>query len=81
MTSEDKKETGNNSTVSPRKRLDIKEAAKYLGMSVSTLRQLCYANKITYYKPVKALEFLPEDLDSYVESKRIEAKPVVQPAN
>ena len=75
MTQGNNKEQGN----SPEKRLNIKEAAIYLGISTSTLRKLCYEKKIPYYKPLKSLEFKPSDLETWRESSRIEPETTPQP--
>ena len=60
----------------PENKLNIKQAAIYLGISTHTLRKLCYDRKIPFYKPFKSLEFRASDLDAWVESKRIEPNPV-----
>ena len=55
-----------------RKLLTSKEAAKYLGISLSYLRKLMMNRVIPMYKPNgKLCYFEPVDLDAYLTSVRI----------
>lgn len=55
-----------------RKLLTSKEAAKYLGISLSFLRKMMMNRIIPMYKPNgKLCYFDPEDLDAYLTSVRI----------
>lgn len=54
-------------------KLGTKAAASYLGISVHTLGKWCSAKRIPYYKVGKERSFKKEDLDKFVESRRVEA--------
>jgi excisionase family DNA binding protein len=58
--------------------MSVKTAALYLGLNEKTLYQMLKAGKITHYRigPGKgAIRFKPGDLDNFVESRRVPAKP------
>lgn len=58
-----------------RKLLTSKEAAQYLGISLSFLRKMMMNRIIPMYKPNgKLCYFDPEDLDSYLTSVRISSQ-------
>lgn len=58
-----------------RKLLTSKEAAKYLGISLSFLRKMMMNRIIPMYKPNgKLCYFDPADLDAYLTSVRISSK-------
>lgn len=58
-----------------RKLLTSKEAAKYLGISLSFLRKMMMNRIIPMYKPNgKLCYFDPEDLDAYLTSVRISSQ-------
>ena len=46
--------------------LDVKQAAKYLNMSCSTLYKKTCSNQIPYNKPAGKLLFSRSDLDSWL---------------
>lgn len=48
--------------------LSTREAADYLGVSLSTLRRLVAERSVRHYKPGGQLRFDPADLDAYVRS-------------
>jgi excisionase family DNA binding protein len=52
--------------------MSMREAAKYLKISMSALYKLTSAKKITHYKPGgKMVYFLKADLDAYVLQNRV----------
>lgn len=54
--------------------LSLNEAAKYLGVSKSTLYKMTFENKISYYKPSgKLIYFRKNDLDNFLLKKRIKS--------
>ena len=58
-----------------RKLLTSKEAAQYLGISLSFLRKMMMNRIIPMYKPNgKLCYFDPEDLDAYLTSVRISSQ-------
>lgn len=58
-----------------RKLLTSKEAAQYLGISLSFLRKMMMNRIIPLYKPNgKLCYFDPEDLDTYLTSVRISSQ-------
>ena len=58
-----------------RKLLTSKEAAQYLGISLSFLRKMMMNRIIPMYKPNgKLCYFDPEDLDTYLTSVRISSQ-------
>lgn len=58
-----------------RKLLNSKEAADYLGLSISYFRKLMMKREIPMYKPNGKLCFFDtDDLDAYIRSVRISSK-------
>lgn len=53
--------------------LDLEEAAAYLGTSTRHIRQLWAERRLTAVKVGRLVRFDPRDLDSYIETHRIEA--------
>ncbi len=51
--------------------LDIEAAATCLGVSVSTVRRLVRSGDLPAFRVGRQLRFRPEDIDAYIESKRI----------
>lgn len=49
----------------------IEEAANYVGLSESSLYKLCSNNKIDFYKIGRYNKFLIEDLDEFIQSKKV----------
>ena len=56
-----------------KKWLTLKEAAKYLRISESSMRNLTRYKKIKHYKPEGTLLFKISELDKYVEKNKIES--------
>jgi excisionase family DNA binding protein len=55
-------------------RLTQEQAAEFLGISKEQLTSLCRRRALAYYSPSRGVRlFLQSDLDSYLESKRVEA--------
>jgi len=54
--------------------LDIKELAKYLGISISTLYDWINQRKIPYVKISNLVRFDLNEIDKWIEEKRI--KPI-----
>jgi excisionase family DNA binding protein len=52
----------------------IKDAAVYLGISVSTLYKYNHEGKIAYYSLGRFCKYKKEDLDAFIESQRKELK-------
>jgi len=52
-----------------KERMNSKEAAYYLGLSVRTLDNLCCQREVSYYKYGKHREFSLKDLKAYRNSK------------
>ncbi|WP_157893266.1 helix-turn-helix domain-containing protein [Salegentibacter sediminis] len=53
--------------------LSAKEAAQYMGISLSTLYQLTSQSKITHYKPSgKLIFFKRKDLDDFLQQNKSE---------
>lgn len=65
--------------MTPAELLNVRAAAAYLGMSTKTLYGFVEAGKITHYRVGLegrgAIRFKPGDLDQFVESRRVPAKP------
>ncbi len=56
--------------------LDVREAAKRLGISPFTLRAMArYRRVIPYYKVGRRIVFAPEDVDAFLARARVEARP------
>jgi excisionase family DNA binding protein len=53
---------------------DLPYAAKYLGLSVHTVRQLARRRQLTHYKLGRRLVFKDDDLQHYLDRNRVEAK-------
>lgn len=51
--------------------IDVTEAAKRLGLSVSTIRRMVREGHLPAYKLGKQLRFKTEDLTDYVEANRV----------
>ena len=56
------------------KLVDVRQAAHYLGLEVSTLYQWVSQKKIAYYKSVRLVRFDLNDLDIFIEKSKV--KPV-----
>ena len=52
--------------------LSIDEAAKLLGVKRSTVYAWTHRREIPHYKVGKHLRFVPDELDSWIQSKRVE---------
>lgn len=58
--------------------MTLKDAARYLNLGVSTLHKLVQKRQIACYrfpKPTSRPRFSIKDLDAFVKSRRIEARP------
>lgn len=54
--------------------LSLKEAAKYLGISKSTLYKMTFENKISHYKPAgKLIYFKKQDLERYLLKHKVKS--------
>ena len=54
--------------------LSLKEAAKYLGISKSTLYKMTFDNRIIHYKPAgKLIYFKKEDLEQYLFKYKVKS--------
>jgi len=53
------------------RKLNVDEAATYLGISKSLLYKLTHGKKLTYYKPAKKIYFFESELDEYVKTGRV----------
>lgn len=53
--------------------LNYKQASAYLHLSEFTLRRYVSEKKIKHYKLGSRVFFKPEDLDAWINSKRVEA--------
>jgi excisionase family DNA binding protein len=51
--------------------VDIKEAAKYYGLKVSTLYQWVSQKKIPYYKLGRLVKFDLNELDKFIEKTKV----------
>lgn len=61
--------------------IDIRQAAKYLNVSVSWMYKLTHLKKVGYYKPNgKKIYFRREDLDRFVYQNRIDSQEEVDEA-
>lgn len=57
------------------KAMDIKQAAKYLGVTVWRLRDAAQAGEVTCFKGLsRGYSFEAADLDAWRESRRVQAK-------
>jgi len=50
------------------------EAAEFLHLSVVTLRRWVSEGKIPYYKPVRRVFFIPQDIMEWVKESKVEKK-------
>ena len=66
--------TPNRFTESGNRLMTIRDAAKYLATSVSTLYGWVYQRRIPFVKVGRALRFDRADLDRFIESNRVQAK-------
>lgn len=57
------------------KLLTKKEASEYLKIGRCTLEKIMQKGEISYIKPQRKIFFWKSDLITYLDSKRIEAKP------
>lgn len=57
------------------KLLTVSEIAETLGVAARTIRDWAQAQKIGYYKVGKELRFTKKDLDIFMASRRVEARP------
>ncbi|WP_010520905.1 helix-turn-helix domain-containing protein [Aquimarina agarivorans] len=54
--------------------LSLKEAAKYLGISKSTLYKMTFDNRISHYKPSgKLIYFKKQDLEQYLLKYKVKS--------
>ena len=53
---------------------DLKEAAKYLNISIAYVRKLVYARNIPFYRIGNRLKFDKEEIDVWLESKKSEER-------
>ncbi|OJX28776.1 MAG: hypothetical protein BGO86_15555 [Chryseobacterium sp. 36-9] len=60
--------------INPKKTLNSKEAAKYLGIKLSWLDKLCSRNRITFYKTGKLRYFKQDDLDKYLSKDIVKSE-------
>lgn len=60
--------------INPKKTLNSKEAAKYLGIKLSWLDKLCSRNLITFYKTGKLRYFKQDDLDKYLSKDIVKSE-------
>jgi excisionase family DNA binding protein len=66
-----------------KKWLSVKDAAKYLGVSAHTVRDMVDSGKLTYYRPGNGrgkISFRGADLEAYLEGVRFGPKPKVRPS-
>jgi excisionase family DNA binding protein len=62
-----------------KKRLfDVREAARYLSVSTSTLYGWVWQRRIPFVKVGRSLRFAESDLERFIQSNRFEARPVVK---
>jgi len=54
--------------------LNIRDAARYIGICEWSLRQLVYARKIAFIQLGRKYVFKPADLDAYLEAHRVEPR-------
>ena len=54
--------------------LDVRQAANYLGLKVSTLYQWASQKKIPYVKSGRLLKFDLADLDNFIERRRVNTR-------
>jgi excisionase family DNA binding protein len=55
--------------------LTVQEAAHLLGVSVSTLYGWVWQRRIPFVKVGRALRFEQRDLEKFIQSNRVEARP------
>lgn len=53
--------------------IDYKEAADFIGLAEFTLRRYVSEKKIPYYKIGSRVFFKPEELEAWINSRRVEA--------
>ena len=54
--------------------IDVIELSRKLGVSPNTIRDWCAYGRIPYLKVQKFLRFNPEDINKWLEEKRIDLK-------
>ena len=59
------------------KLLTTKEAAAYLGISMSTIYRMCKENKITFIKLGTIIKFREKDLETCISDNTIYQKEVI----
>lgn len=65
--------------LSSRRPLDIEGAAKYLSISERTLRAIVARGELTFCRVGRLLRFRPDDLDAYLDARKVAARePVAQ---
>lgn len=65
-------ETQNTTGISRRELMTTKEAAEYLGVSMSTLYKMTHNRVIPYYKPTGRISYFNRaDLDAWMTSTRV----------
>jgi excisionase family DNA binding protein len=55
--------------------MDVKEASLYLGVEVRFVRRLIAEKRIEYYKVGRLVRISPDELDRYLDSCRVLARP------
>jgi excisionase family DNA binding protein len=63
----------NTSTLERRTPLTTEEAAAYLGVGSRLVRRLVQERRIPFFHAGRFVRFLPEDLDAYIATNRVEA--------
>lgn len=53
--------------------LTVQQASEFLHISVSTLHKLSASKSVAHYRLGKRVFFKPEDLEEYLESRRVPA--------
>jgi excisionase family DNA binding protein len=51
--------------------MSSKEAARYIGVALTTLYRLVDAGKLDAYQPARSLRFRLQDLDDYLERTKV----------
>ena len=59
-------------TIAPMNKMNQTEAAKYLGVSTSTLEKMRYENRGPSYIKTGRIIYLKDDLESYLDSCRVQ---------
>jgi excisionase family DNA binding protein len=62
-------------TAIPNRLMTIQEAAQFLAVSVSTLYGWVWQRRISFVKVGRALRFKRHDLENFIQTNRVEARP------